>query len=253
VRRSLFPLPQGGGLRRVCLSSIWGQLIPAVATTTRRKKYRRKTYPRRLRRNYIDRHPALVTEGCLYSIFRCGAGSGGRGTTPLSVGDAARGPGGPNRMVPARNATRHRAVMVGADGPSQASGTGRNPQRWIGRPDNRKREKGRLKGQSTGGHAEQAYKHRARDALGLGGLAFARRHDAGGNRTFDMPRCREASRPAGPSTFSLRTLRKLECAPDPWRPARPRPVAPKRTRGGGFGNMAYPGPAKEYGRWCLAV
>jgi hypothetical protein len=39
---------------------------------------------------------------------------------------------------------------------------------------------------------------------------------------FDTPRRREASRPVGPSTLSLRTLRKLECARNPKRPARPR-------------------------------
>jgi hypothetical protein len=60
----------------------------------------------------------------------------------------------------------------------------------------------------------------------LADLRLARRSPQGRRRVpdFDKPRCREASRPAGPSTLSLRTLRKLECAQDPWRPARPRLV-----------------------------
>jgi hypothetical protein len=43
-----------------------------------------------------------------------------------------------------------------------------------------------------------------------------------GNSDFSTPRCCEASRSAGPSTFVCAYLRRLECAPDPWRPARPR-------------------------------
>jgi hypothetical protein len=50
-------------------------------------------------------------------------------------------------------------------------------------------------GSTTGDGAEQTYKHRARDAMGFGGLAAL-------HKDFDKPRCREASRPAGP----VRTL-----------------------------------------------
>jgi len=49
-------------------------------------------------------------------------------------------------------------------------------------------------GTTTGDGAEQTYNHRARDALGFGGLAALA-------TDFDKPRCREASRPAGPSIF----------------------------------------------------
>ena len=45
------------------------------------------------------------------------------------------------------------------------------PQRWIGSLAIRKKSRGCLKGKSTGGTAEETYKHRARDAIGLGGLA----------------------------------------------------------------------------------
>ena len=50
---------------------------------------------------YIIRvYPAPNTEGCLYSIFRCGAGSGGRGG--VSEMRHHQPPGGPSRFVPAR-------------------------------------------------------------------------------------------------------------------------------------------------------
>ncbi len=57
----------------------------------------------------------------------------------------------------------------------------------------------------TGGDAEQAYKHRARDALGLADLRRAwptlLASEGWHSTTLDKPRCREASRPVGPSTL----------------------------------------------------
>ena len=70
---------------------------------------------------------------------------------------------------------------------------------------------------------------------------------AGTTKDFDKPRCREASRPVGPSTLVCAHLRKLACARDPWRPARPRffsgraaSLNRRRTR-----------RRKETGRWRL--
>jgi hypothetical protein len=78
-------------------------------------------------------------------------------------------------------------------------------------------------GLPTGVGAEQAYKHRARDALGWADLRFTRRsaqaRRRAGLRQASMSRGVEAR---GSEHFCLRTSRKLECAPDPWRPARPR-------------------------------
>ena len=82
-----------------------------------------------------------------------------------------------------------------------ASAAGR--ERWTKRPTNPQGEKGRLKGKSTGGTAEQTYKHRARDALGLADL-----------RQFGF---RQASMSRGVevrgSEYSVRAFsRGLECA-----------------------------------------
>ena len=80
----------------------------------------------------------------------------------------------------------------------------------------------RLKGMSTGGQAEQTYKHRARDAGDLADLRYS---------DFDKPRCREASGSVGP----LRTRRS----------ARPRSYRGARRKDLDYG---VPGAAKEYGR-----
>jgi hypothetical protein len=121
----------------------------------------------------------LVTEGCLISIFRHEAGSGGRGMTArlemrragpaVQAADVpARPPRGPRAVV------RHPSVMKGARNGSPPGALRSKPQTpRAGR-------------------------------LGTGGLAAI--------TDFDKPRCREALRPVGPSTLSLRTLRKLECA-----------------------------------------
>jgi len=50
-------------------------------------------------------HPASVSEGCLISVSRRGAGSGGRETA--GVGDATFAPGGPSRIVRACYAAGH--------------------------------------------------------------------------------------------------------------------------------------------------
>ena len=123
-----------------------------------------------------------------------------------------RGPGGPSRAssgVPIRTpgaVTAGRRTVL----PSQERRRVPGPKTvechaagfaltWRGRPPGRVRSK--------------PIKHRARDALGLADLRHALpfRSNQGGRRgtpDFDKPRCREASRPAGPI--------------GPWRPARPR-------------------------------
>jgi hypothetical protein len=101
-----------------------------------------------------------------------------------AAGDAARRPGGSSRARP---------------GPPTAAGR----ERWSKRPTIREGEDGCLKWKSTGGGAKQTSKHRARDA---------RVRRTCGYSDFGKPRCREAPGPVGPSTLSLRTLRKLECA-----------------------------------------
>ena len=137
----------------------------------------------------IMRLSRLVTEGCLAGIFRHGAGSGGRGMTlsPEMRRKAAR------RSKPrsSRRACRasRRSHWRWQPARSEVLGTIWIHQRWIGGLPIRKERRGRLKGKSTGGGTEQTYKHRARDALGMADL----RHYC-----FDKPRCREASRPAGP-------------------------------------------------------
>ena len=123
-----------------------------------------------------------------------------------------RGPGGPSRAssgVPIRTpgaVTAGRRTVL----PSQERRRVPGPKTvechaagfaltWRGRPPGRVRSK--------------PIKHRARDALGLADLRHAlpfRSNQSGrrGTQDFDKPRCREASRPAGPI--------------GPWRPARPR-------------------------------
>ena len=105
------------------------------------------------------------------------------------------------------------------------------PQRWIGlqkRPE---------MGSPPGAARSRPIKHRARDALALADLRLS---------DFSMPRCCEASRSVGPSTMVCADLRKLVCAPDQMRPARPRYL--RRRGGNGLRTAAYPAPTKEYGR-----
>jgi hypothetical protein len=135
------------------------------------KRRAKKTYPRSFRRAYLCCHPALVTEGCLYSIFRCGAGSGGRGVPPQRRRCGAWGPAA--QVASSRRASRapRGPVMAEAGNRSQVRRPDLGSKAVERQPANSKGEAGCLKGKSTGGDAEQAYKHRARDALGFGGLA----------------------------------------------------------------------------------
>jgi hypothetical protein len=78
----------------------------------------------------------------------------------------------------------------------------RGPRAVVSQPDNPQGEKGCLKWKSTGGAAEQAYKHRARDALGLGGLAALRTSASFGVARRRGPRVRlDLMRPARPRYF----------------------------------------------------
>src|SRR5690606_30204624 len=93
----------------------------------------------------------------------------------------------------------------------------------------------RLKGQPTGGHAEQASKHRARDA---GRPADQRQYT-----DFGKPRYREAPRPAGPigdpASRAPSTPGAEECA---------QPGAVKRPRGGS--DMGRPQREEFYLSWA---
>jgi len=108
-----------------------------------------------------------VTEGCLYSIFRCRAGSGGRGMTWCRRCNTKARRSKP-RLIPAR--------LPRAEGPDGRYGRrpvrGRQPECLALnggelRPFNRVQRDERS---TTGDSAEQAFKHRARDALGLADL-----------------------------------------------------------------------------------
>ena len=126
-------------------------------------------------------------------------GSGGRGmTSRWRCGAKAR------RLKPHRPgapAVRHWGpVMAGAGDRSQVACSDLGLKRWLGGLPIRKERQGCLKGKTTGGAAEQTYKHRARDAIGLGGLAAL-----SASISLDIARCR------GPRVHQ-----------DPWRPARPR-------------------------------
>ena len=149
--------------------------------------------------DYIHIIPSLVTEGCLISVSRRGAGSGGRGipscrrcgtksrrSKPLRPGAPTARRGAPMTAGPA---TGHRL-------PAPRLG----PQRWIGGPSNSRGKAGRLKREVHRGRGGANLKTPRAGRHGNGGLAAL--------SDFDKPRCREASRSAGPS--------------GPWRPARPR-------------------------------
>ena len=143
-------------------------------------------------------------------------------------------PGGPSRTCPGATAARQGPLTAGRPAvwsedcqPSSQGhiGGGSRPHDGVVNVTN---------GSTTEDLAEQAYKHRARDALGLADL---RQY---GLRQASMSRGVEAR---GSEHFCLRTPRKLECAPDPWRPARPRFFSRVAVR-----TTACPGPTKEYGR-----
>ena len=87
--------------------------------------------------------------------------------------------------------------------------------------------------------------HRGRDGANLK-TPRAGRHGNGGLAAlsdFDKPRCREASRPAGPSIFVCAHCVNLSA---------PRTLASRAPSvlfesGGQYRNTAYPAPLKEYG------
>ena len=80
-------------------------------------------------------------------------------------------------------------------------------------------------------------KHRARDALGLADLRFNGLQHASMLRGVEV---------RGSEHIRLRTLRKLVCALDLKRPARPRYFFGSGETG--LRTAAHPGPTKEYGR-----
>jgi len=129
------------------------------------------------------------------------------------IGDAIRETGGPSRNCPGLPAAGRVAPLAAAAGTVRSAGHRLGLERWIGMPAVRP---GAWNGQSTGGDAEQTYKHRARDALGSGGLAAQLDFDS-----LDVARRR------GP--WVLR---------GPWRPARPRSL----SGCGGMTRPACPGP-----------
>jgi hypothetical protein len=165
------------------------------------------------------------TEGCLISVSRRGAGSGGRGMT--CIGDAVQGP-----AVQAASSRRANRASPGPTGGGSRHGqkcwAPFGPTAVDRRPSNSRGEAGRLKRDVHRGRGGANLKHRARDALGWADLRLY------GLRQASMSRGVEAR---GSEHFSLRTLRRLMCAPDPWRPARPRFI-----RAGGKWTAAYPGP-----------
>jgi len=136
--------------------------------------------------------------GCLYSIFRCGAGSGGREIRMRRrCGVSARRS---KPLRPGAPAARHGASLTVAVGAGQTCGAPCGPKAVDRRPSNSKGEAGRLEGQSTGGDAEQAFKHRARDALGFSGLAVL----------------------SVSTSLGVARRRGSRVQLGPWRPARPR-------------------------------
>ena len=84
-------------------------------------------------------YPALVAEGCLISVSRRGAGSGGR-EIPC-IGDAVSWSGGPSREAPGASTLRRGALTAGkagrlseAPGPSAWSLNGRSSLTALNRP-----------------------------------------------------------------------------------------------------------------------
>ena len=110
------------------------------------------------------RHPASIYEGRLISVVRRWGGQ----RWPVGVSEMRRNKpiGGPSRLVPA-HLRASRGPSMGGLTTSRGFNVSlfRPPKRWIGSPPIRKKRLGGcLKGRSTGGLAEQTYKHRARSA-----------------------------------------------------------------------------------------
>ena len=111
---------------------------------------------------YTAAHPAPGTEGRLISVFRRGAGSGGRwGALEMRRHNPCRRS---KPLRPGAPAARHWAPLTAAAGTVRSAGHRLGPKAVDRRPSHSKGKVGCLKGKSTGGGAEQAYKHRARDA-----------------------------------------------------------------------------------------
>src|SRR4051794_8557828 len=149
-----------------------------------------------------------IPKGCLCSIFRCGAGSGGRGIrSHRRCGESARRfkPQTFRRVTPAPRPLT--AARPDSCQKKPAEGLGLNGGGQVIREDTL------AEWAITGDICGADLKHRARDAIGLGGLA-----ENADSTSLDVARCR------GPWVRApcLRTLRKLVCVWDPWRPARPR-------------------------------
>jgi hypothetical protein len=172
------------------------------------------------------------TEGCLYSIFRRGAESGGRGMTlRWRCGGAAR------RSKPQRPgalAARHGAS------PAMGAGTVGSARQSFG-PEavdrSPRRKDGGLKRSVHRGRCGANLPNTAR------GTPWQRR--TCGNSDFDKPRCREASRSAGPSTLFAHTAQTC-VRPGPWRPARPRSLRERAAKG-----LRRPRAAKNRGGGAL--
>ena len=113
-----------------------------------------------LHKDYIPVIPPH-TEGCLCSIFRCGAGSGGRSGASEMRRQI------PQSAVQAASSRRaSRAPLGPRDGDARQPVTGLpavdlGPQRWIGALAD---EEGRLKRSVHRGRCGASLKHRARDA-----------------------------------------------------------------------------------------
>ena len=182
-------------------------------------------------------NPILMTEGRLISVSRCGMGSGGRGSSFASEMRRRR-PGGPSRVGPGVPMPHARPSIVGAiSDPSKVAGP---VTALYVENDVRPYEEIVTNGRPTGDGAEQASKHRARDA-GNGGLAAI--------QDFE-----QASKPRGPRSAG---------PAGPRRPARPRyfrgasglprrsPLG-RRRRNSGDG---FPGPQRIRAakRWLFAV
>ncbi len=117
---------------------------------------------------------------------------GGRWWPVGGAGDAAPiiPAGGPSRLVPAREPRVAGPRDGGAGNRSKVRRTRPGPTAVDRRPSNSRGEAGRLKREVHRGRDGANLKTPRAGRLGLGGLAVL--------SDFDKPRCREASRSAGP-------------------------------------------------------
>ena len=134
-------------------------------------------------------YPALVTEGCLISVSRRGAGSGGRGGA--SEMRRQKPPGGPSRACSRRASRTPRALTAGRPAIQSAH---RRPSAWPSTVE--------CHGPITGLQRDERIDHRGRRGANLqtpraGRLGTWRTWRTCGILDFDKPRCREASRSVG--------------------------------------------------------